>query len=150
VEVRLATPEDADAVADVFAASFRTLTFLPMLHTDDEYRAYTTKLIETHEVWAAVDDDRIIGMAALSEDELDQFYVHPDAQGRGVGDALLAKAKERRPDGFTFWVFQQNDRARRFYERRGCRAVMLTDGSGNEERTPDALYEWRPDREESE
>ena len=33
---------------------------------------------------------------------------------------------------------------RRFYERNGCRVVELTDGSGNEEREPDALYEWAP------
>ncbi|HET7923886.1 MAG TPA: hypothetical protein VFL30_03255, partial [Rhodanobacteraceae bacterium] len=58
--------------------------------------------------------------------------------------ALLATAKERRPHGFTLWVFQQNGRARRFYERHGLRCVELTDGRQNEERMPDALYEWRP------
>ena len=86
-------------------------------------------------------------MASLSNEMLDHFYVHPDAQGRGAGSALLDKAKERRPDGFTFWVFQQNENARRFYERRGCRLVRLTDGSGNEEKTPDALYEWKPEED---
>ena len=145
VEVRLATPEDADHVADVFIASFRTLTFLPRLHTDDETRAHIATVVARDEVWVAVEGGRIVGMASLSSGQLDAFYVHPDAHGCGAGSALLAKAKERRPDGFTFWVFQQNDHARRFYERRGCRAVMLTDGSGNEEKTPDALYEWRPE-----
>jgi hypothetical protein len=50
----------------------------------------------------------------------------------------------RRPAGFAFCVFQANERARSFYERRGCVVVELMDGSGNEEQTPDALYEWRP------
>ncbi len=54
------------------------------------------------------------------------------------------RPSDRRPDGFALWVFQQNDGARRFYERHGLRLVRETDGSGNEERTPDALYEWRP------
>jgi len=49
-----------------------------------------------------------------------------------------------RPDGFQFWVFEQNDRARRFYEAHGAVAVEFTDGSGNEEKTPDVRYEWRP------
>jgi ribosomal protein S18 acetylase RimI-like enzyme len=75
---------------------------------------------------------------------LAHLYVHPAAQRRGVGGALLAKAKERRPDGFTFWVFQQNEQGRRFYEQHGCRVVRLTDGRDNDEKTPDALYEWRP------
>ena len=44
----------------------------------------------------------------------------------------------------TFWVFQQNARARRFYERHGCRAIEFTDGAFNEEKTPDVLYEWHP------
>jgi GNAT superfamily N-acetyltransferase len=145
VEVRLAGPDDADAAAEVFTASFATLTFLPMLHSPEEQRGYIGRLVETEEVWVAEDGGRIVGMAALSAEMLDQLYVHPDAQGGGAGSALLDRAKERRPDGFTFWVFQQNEPARRFYERRGCRLVKLTDGSGNEEKSPDALYEWRPE-----
>ena len=145
MEVRLAGPDDANAVAAVYTASFATLTFLPMLHTREEQRGYIGRLIETEEVWVAEDGGRIVGLAVLSAEMLDQLYVHPDAQGRGAGSALLDRAKERRPAGFTFWVFQQNVAARRFYERRGCRLVKLTDGSGNEEKTPDALYEWRPE-----
>jgi len=148
VEVRPAAPEEADTIAEVLAASYRTLTFLPMLHGDEDYRVFVRGLLEKSEVWVAEDEGRIVGMSALSGDLLDQLYVHPDAQGRGAGSALLDKAKERRPDGFTLWVFQQNEPARRFYERRGFRLVKLTDGSENEEKTPDALYEWRPDREE--
>ena len=53
-------------------------------------------------------------MAALSDEMLDHLYVHPDAQEAGAGSALLDKAKERRPGGFTFWVFQQNENARAF------------------------------------
>jgi putative acetyltransferase len=39
-------------------------------------------------------------------------------------------------------VFQANERARRFYEKRGCVPVEFTDGSGNEEKTPDVRYRW--------
>jgi hypothetical protein len=39
-------------------------------------------------------------------------------------------------------VFQRNEDARRFYERRGFRLVRLTDGADNMEREPDALYAW--------
>jgi len=89
-------------------------------------------------------DGAIIGFVALTADLVGHMYVHPTAQSRGVGSALLGKAKERRPRGFDLWVFQQNEGARRFYERHGLMCVELTDGSGNEERTPDARYEWRP------
>jgi putative acetyltransferase len=145
MEVRPAAPADADALAEVFVDSFGSLAFLPRIHTLDEQRSFVRDVVlATQEVWVAVDAGDAVGFAALSDDALDHLYVRTDAQGRGAGGALLAKAKERRPHGFTFWVFQQNERARAFYEHRGCRLIRLTDGSGNEERTPDALYEWRP------
>ena len=48
------------------------------------------------------------------------------------------------PEGLTLWIFHDNVRARRFYEARGFIASEFTDGSRNEERTPDVLYKWRP------
>jgi len=143
--IRRAGPGDADAVAAVFIASFETLTFLPRLHSHDEHRTFVRDVVlAEQEVWVAEDDVGIAGFAALTDEQLAHLYVDPRAQKRGIGSALLEQAKMRRPGGFTFWVFQANEPARRFYEARGCSLVKLTDGSGNEERTPDALYRWRP------
>jgi ribosomal protein S18 acetylase RimI-like enzyme len=74
---------------------------------------------------------------------LDHIYVHPDAQGRGIGTQLLERAMAQRPDGLRLWVFQKNGEARCFYERHGFHLVKLTDGAENMESEPDALYEWR-------
>ena len=150
MEVRPAGPEDAETVADVFIASFESLTFLPTLHTHAETRAFVRGALERGEAWVAEENGRVVGMAVSSGDMLDHLYVHPDAQGRGAGSALLEQAKAQRPDGFTLWVFQENEGARRFYERHGLRAIRFTDGDGNEAKAPDALYEWHaPDREEN-
>ncbi len=46
-----------------------------------------------------------------------------------------------RPERLEPWVFQENDGARRFYERHGFQLVRLTDGAGNTEQEPDARYE---------
>jgi GNAT superfamily N-acetyltransferase len=86
----------------------------------------------------------ISGFIALHGDIVEHLYVRPDLLRRGIGSALLQRAKERLPSGFRLWVLLQNVPARRFYERHGLRLVEETDGSRNEERTPDALYEWRP------
>jgi ribosomal protein S18 acetylase RimI-like enzyme len=142
--IRAATPEDARAVAELFRRSFGTLAFLPTLHTSAEDRAFFGRVVAEHEVWVWEEDGRILGFAGLEGDVLGHLYVEPAAHGRGIGGALLAHAKERRPDGLELWVFQQNHGARRFYERHGFRLVRETDGSANEERTPDALYAWRP------
>ena len=133
-----------NAIAALFRRSFGTLTFLPTLHTPEEDRAYFGGIVAEREVWVWEEDGSILGFAALEDDELTHIYVEPDAHGRGIGGALMERSKERRPGGFQLWVFQQNENARRFYERRGFVLVRETDGSDNEERTPDALYAWRP------
>jgi GNAT superfamily N-acetyltransferase len=142
--IRRAEAADGTVVARLFRRSFGTLAFLPTLHTPEEDRDHFGRVVAEQEVWVAEEDGRVLGFSALTDDTLTSLYVEPDAQVRGIGGALLDKAKERRPEGFRFWVFQRNERARRFYEARGCRLVELTDGSGNEEREPDALYEWLP------
>jgi RimJ/RimL family protein N-acetyltransferase len=57
---------------------------------------------------------------------------------------LLQHAKELQAQGIRLWVFQKNAGARRFYERHDFRLEKMTDGSGNKEHEPDALYSWQP------
>ncbi len=139
--IRRARAEDADTVAALFRRSYGTLTFLPTLHTPEEDRAYFGVVIAEREVWVYEEPERIVGFVALTDDMLTDLYVEPDRRRTGIGSELLEHAKSRR-HGFELWVFQRNESARRFYEERDCRLVRLTDGSGNEEREPDALYAW--------
>ena len=145
--IRRATPEDAPALADIHVRARReSMSYLPDTHSPEEVLAWIREVMPQHEeVWVAEDEGSVIGFIALSDDLLYHLYVYPELQGRGAGSALFDLVKELRPDGFRLWVFQRNTQAREFYEHRGMRVVDLTEGSGNEEREPDALYEWRPD-----
>ena len=144
--IRRMTSEDEHDVAETFVASFETLlTFLPNLHTDDDRRRFITRIVpRDHEIWVAELDGRVVGFAAVGAETLGHLYVHPERHGRGIGTALLDRTKELRPGGFTLWTFPANERACRFYERHGLRAIEYGDGSGNEENVPDVRYEWRP------
>jgi ribosomal protein S18 acetylase RimI-like enzyme len=142
--IRRRRPGDVDAIAEVYEHSFGTLSFLPTLHTPEEHRAWFGRVVDEREVWVWEEGGAIVGFMVLGDATLDYLYVAPERTGRGIGSALLDHAKERRPGGFSLWTFQQNEGARRFYERHGLRVIRLTDGEGNEEKTPDALYEWRP------
>src|SRR5262245_5783454 len=141
--IRRATSADVEEIAHLYERSFATLDFLPVLHTLDEYRFWFARQLAQHEGWVW-DEDGVRGFSVLTEDELLYLYVDVGWNGRGIGSALLDHAKQRRPRGFALWTFQQNDGARRFYERAGLTAIEFTEGEGNEEKTPDVRYEWTP------
>jgi GNAT superfamily N-acetyltransferase len=145
VILRRAQPDDAPAIAVLLRTTFRvSLPFLAELHTPQEDLWFVREqMLVRNEVWLAEESGEVTGFIGFREGWIDHLYVHPDWQGRGVGPQLLAKALQYR-QARRLWTFQKNLRARKFYEDRGFRLVELTDGSGNEEKEPDALYEWRP------
>jgi GNAT superfamily N-acetyltransferase len=144
--LRLARPEDAAVIAVVHRSSMReAMPYLPDLHTPEEDRAWVSQeVLSEQEVWVAELDGQVVGVASLAGAMVTQLYILPGKQGLGIGSALLARAKERRPEGLELYAFQRNTRARAFYERRGFLVVAFGDGSGNEEGEPDVLYRWTP------
>ena len=123
------------------------MEYLPPV-PDDAAAPIADRIREHEEVWVAEEDGRLLGFLGIEHSTnlgapvLERIYVEPAAQNRGVGRALLEKAKELRPDELYLWVFQKNEGARRLYERHGFELVKLTDGAENIEREPDALYRW--------
>jgi GNAT superfamily N-acetyltransferase len=142
-KLRAATDEDAQAIAGVYFASFRLLTFLPMLHTLSSYRWYVAnRMLKEWAVTVAEDDTGIVAFLGWRGEELGHFYVRPDRIGHGAGTLLLEAAKSSGVEALALWCFQANVRARRFYEARGFKPVRFTDGADNEERMPDVRYRW--------
>jgi len=143
VVLRRATQADAGAVADVWLASFHdALPTVQRAHDDDEVRGWiATHLVPSTECWVATVDDEVVAMMALSPGWIDQLYVVPARQGRGIGSALVLRALERQAEEgwepLQLWTFQVNAGARGFYARHGFHEVELTDGATNEEHEPD-------------
>jgi putative acetyltransferase len=144
LKLRNAEPSDLHAIAGLFRVTRKTsLPFLPQLHTRQEDVEFFRKVIfPGFDLTVAEQDGLIAGYSAVSPGWLEQLYVLPQFQGSGIGAHLLARAKTGQAS-FQLWAFQRNLNARRFYEKRGLRLVRLTNGADNEEREPDALYEWR-------
>jgi GNAT superfamily N-acetyltransferase len=140
---RRATLDDADGIAAVFSSSLRLLTFLPVLHTVEEDRRFIENIIlKECEVIVAEGDPGIVSFLALNGEEIRLLYSHPDFIGSGAGSLLLDAVKKSSVAALELWCFQANERARRFYEERGFRAVRFTDGQDNEEKVPDVRYRW--------
>jgi GNAT superfamily N-acetyltransferase len=141
--LRRASACDADAIANVYSASFRLLTFLPMLHNIEEYRWFIGNVILNEcEVTVAEDESGIVAFLARQGEEVRLLYTRPDRIGMGAGSQLIDAAKATGIGTLELWCFQANERARRFYEARGFRAIRFTDGADNEEQMPDARYRW--------
>jgi len=141
---RVATMEDAAAIAAVLSPSFRLLTFLPMLHTEEEDRWFIENVILKDCVVTVAERSKgIVAFLARQGDEVRMLYTHPDFIGTGAGGLLLEGAKRSGEAALELWCFQANTYARRFYERHGFKAIRLTDGHDNEEKMPDVRYRWQ-------
>jgi putative acetyltransferase len=137
-----ATTGNIEAVARLFR-SIRTacLPYLPDIHTPAEDLCYfRDRVFRTCEVWIAGADE-LEGFCAFRPGWVDHLYVRPDRHGQGLGTTLLGRAMQDNTR-LQLWAFRRNTRAIRFYLARGFHRVSETDGSGNEEREPDALFAW--------
>jgi ribosomal protein S18 acetylase RimI-like enzyme len=152
--VRKATPKDAQAVAELGTHVF-TVTFGPNLQPAD-LQAYleenysieaTTKEIENlqKDMIVVTDaEEQILGFALLTRGppepcikdvprqvELQRIYLHPSAQGRGVGKLLASSVEEEaRQQGFeNLWlaVYEKNFKAIQIYEKLGFKTVGTHD-----------------------
>jgi ribosomal protein S18 acetylase RimI-like enzyme len=136
--IREATPEDAEAVAEVQVRSWQAaydhvlpqegLLSLSVADRADMWRRRPPLVAETA--------GEIVGFVAvgLSRDaggdgELYAIYVHPWHWGTGIGRALIAAGEARLRElghgSASLWVLEDNPRARRFYEAAG----WSTDGT---------------------
>jgi GNAT superfamily N-acetyltransferase len=139
--LRLARPDEVDALAELHAWSWR-IAYGPLL-TPAEARLLTVE--ERRRLWARVlgtpapreaavvaeEAGRLVGLVLVgpSDDaatgEIHAIHVEPGRHGQGIGGRLLGVAVDHlRVVGFdraTLWVIRDNDEARRFYEGHGWR-----------------------------
>src|SRR6266508_6353186 len=107
--IRRATAEDADAIAHVLTSARAEQEWMPKIYTPEGDRSFVRhKLMPTHEVWVVEEEGSVVGFTALQGSLLGHIFVHPHAQGRGVGRALMKETKRLRPEGFTLWTHQPN------------------------------------------
>jgi ribosomal protein S18 acetylase RimI-like enzyme len=124
IAIRDARPDDEPRLHAIHAVATmssygRQLSWLEPILRD---RATPLEVVE----WTilAHDAGNVLGYAAVTAAHLENLYVDPAAQGRGVGGALLAEVEARvraRFDEMTLRCLFTNPDARRLYERSGYR-----------------------------
>jgi len=145
IEIRLYIDDDFRLVTSLWRRA-RELAFPEFQrakgHTFEEDQAYFRDVILVkNEVWVAVVEDKPVAFMAISGDFIDQLYVDPDQQRRGIGQALLGHAMTLSPDHLWLYTLQINTGGRAFYEKNGFRAVKFGTSPAPESE-PDVEYHW--------
>lgn len=97
-------------------------------------------LPKEYQVDIALWGEKVVGIIAYNESEINQLYIHNDYQGKSIGKSLLRKAKEQSSGRLTLYTFEINKKAQRFYEMNGFKIIGR--GNENDENLPDIQYEW--------
>ena len=100
------------------------------------------ELLSGWNLYLAERGGQLAGMLAIKPTEaiLDQIFVLPDAQAKGVGTALLDVAKQAMPEGFTLRMAPANWRAQRFYLLSGLK--LLRKGTHPISGMPVSYFAW--------
>ena len=127
--VRYAVPEDCCALGEIMAVSFRsafggfisreTLDRCAVAENCAGLLASLPKEMTTVAGWV---DGKLMGLLVCSKQpdgraEIEAIHSLPESWGTGLGAAMLDFALRGRSAGL--WAFEENRRARRFYEKHG-------------------------------
>ncbi len=134
--IRAATAEDLDGIVEVFWAcwtrSYRAFAAPEQLACLDHEAAvalWQGALHRPGESLVAERDGSIVGVTRFHATPdlvaVHSLYVHPDAQGDGIGGRLLGTALGDAPRG-QLWVFSANQQGRAFYAKHGWRPDGVT------------------------
>jgi ribosomal protein S18 acetylase RimI-like enzyme len=142
--VRPAAKGDLDAVAIVWHDSAVSMDGAgPDMPSREALRLRIDMELEAGWVLhLAVLGKNVVGMLALKpcDATLDQIFVSPNEQGRGIGRALLDVAKRAMPGGFRLRMAASNRSAGRFYQKEGMK--LLGDGIHPRTGIPVHYYGW--------
>ena len=145
IPIETAGPADAAKIAEVYvAARAEALPHLHRIRDDDADRDWIcNSVLQRGQTWVARARGDIVGFLVLvGDDDVDQLYLAPGWYRRGIGSMLLERAKAASAGRLRLYTFQSNLGARAFYQRHGFRPIRFGDGSLNEEKEPDILYQW--------
>ena len=145
-EIRLMRHDELEAVVRAWRRSrdgVQPWIEARMSYTPGQDLEFFRGHIATHDVWVAAEGTALLGHLAAHDGFIEQLYVDPPAQRKGVGSALLEHAMRLFPKGLALYTHQQNHRARALYERFGFRPVAFG-VSPSPECEPDVRYEWSP------
>ena len=121
LEIRRARRDELPACADLYVRVLRdTFTWQPPeRHKRQDFLAAA----EAEEVFVAIEDGRIVGLAAVHRRQKFLHSLYVTDRGRGIGKALLDHVCSAMGGPVSLKVQAPNQRAQAFYAREGWRCI---------------------------
>ncbi|MFD1862983.1 GNAT family N-acetyltransferase [Planococcus chinensis] len=132
----------AEKVVRLWRASKEEAIGQKEIHSVESHVHFLDEMLpKAYQIHLAFEDQEVVGLVVFNAEELNQLYVAPEHQGKGIGQQLLDFSKAHSGGSLFLYTFEVNRNAQRFYEKNGF--VEIGRGYENEENLPDIKYEWR-------
>ncbi|WP_235941708.1 N-acetyltransferase [Paenibacillus puerhi] len=144
MNIRLYTENDLDRMIEIwFDGSKLAHNFIQ----EDYWKSNQTAMKETYLPMSRSHvlevDGIMVGFISLIDDYLAALFVSPHEQGKGYGKILLDYVKDQK-ESMSLQVYQENERAIRFYEKNG---FIVSDESIDEKTSAkEFVMTWRKPR----
>ena len=130
LEIRRARPEELPACADLYVRVLcETFTWQP---PERHRREDFLQAARSEEVYVAVEDGRILGLAAFYRPQNFLHSLYVDVRNRGIGKRLLDHVSAVASGPVSLKVQAPNKLAQLFYEREGFTCVERGQDPGSD------------------
>ena len=118
--IRLYAEQDFEAVTAIWLSSWQSTGVDAPVTLAELRRRWLEESAMERKVHVAIVGNEVVGFVVLKPASLDQLFIAPAHQSRGIGKALLDFAKQQMPEGFALRT-AIDSRAPAFYDREGLR-----------------------------
>lgn len=118
-------PQDTDRVVRIWLeASILSHHFIPAMYWIGKQEEMKNVYLPASTTYVYVDEQTglVQGFISMVDNYLAALFVIPEAQGKGIGTALMDYVKKKHPE-IALKVYAKNEPSVAFYEKQGFRLV---------------------------
>ena len=120
--IRKFNKNDIDIVMQIWKnENIKAHNFIEEEYWQKNYE-YVRNLLPNSEIYVYTNQNIIEGFIGINNNYIEGIFVKSDSQNKGIGTALLNKAKEIKTN-LTLSVYEKNKKAIKFYQKNGFTIV---------------------------
>jgi len=143
MEIRKLNKNDIEAVVELwYKTSIVAHDFIPEGYWMQNKKAMASIYLPNSETYLAIDNERIVGFIAMTENYLAAIFVDNEMQGNGIGKNLLNFIKDKRKT-IRLKAYGKNAKTIDFYKSQGF--CIIAEQEEEETGESEFVMEWGED-----